>query len=153
MNPPVLVDTSVISWYLRRDARTQHPILVDWIDRAFARDGLHISAVTIYELRRGIAELMNRGQGTRKAARIEMLLRQATVHGLDANDNLGWKLAADLWAKASACKPALVFSDGDLLITATAIAHSRALVTVDEKLRTLLKRLNLHAALHEIPSL
>jgi hypothetical protein len=57
----------------------------------------------------------------------------------------------DLWARAHAHKPALTFSDGDLLITATAIAHGRALVTVDEKLRTLLKRLNLQATLHEIP--
>jgi toxin FitB len=151
MTPPVLVDTNVVSWYLRRDARARHPSLVKWIEEEFARDGLHISSVTIYELRRGLAELQLQGQGARKAARIEWLLRQATVHGLDANDYLGWKVAADLWAKARASVPSITISEGDLLITATAVAHGRALVTVDEKLRDLLKRLNLSSVLHEAP--
>ena len=149
MTPPVLVDTSVVSWYLHRDARTRHPVLVEWIEKEFRRDGLHISSVTIYELRRGLAELQLRGQGTRKTARVEWLLRQAIVHGLDAFDNLGWKLAADLWAKARASSPAEILSEGDLLITATALAHGRALVTVDDKLRHQLKRLTLSSVLYD----
>ena len=48
MNPLLLVDTSVISWYLRRDAKTRHRALVDWLEDQFERDGLHISAVTIF---------------------------------------------------------------------------------------------------------
>jgi predicted nucleic acid-binding protein len=151
MTPPLLVDTSVISWYLSRDAQSRHRELVEWFDEELARAGLHISAVTMYELRRGVAELLNRGQGTRKAARVEMILRQATVYGLDGSDYLGWKIAADLWARANAHKPSIAFSDGDLLITATAIAHGRALVTVDEKLRRVLKALNLGTVAYELP--
>jgi predicted nucleic acid-binding protein len=149
MTPSVLVDTSVVSWYLRRDARTEHPRLVEWLDGVIGKDGLHISAVTLYELRRGIGELRSRGQGTRKAARVESLVRQATILGLDAADYLGWKIAADLWAKCRAQTPPVTLSDGDLLITATALAHNRVLVTVDEKLRSRLKELGLHGALHE----
>ena len=150
MSPPVLVDTSVVSWYLRRDARTEYPRLVEWLDDVIAKDGLHISSLTLYEIRRGIGELRASGQGARKAARVELILRQATILGLDATDHLGWKIAADLWAKGRSQTPALLFSDGDLLITATALAHNRLLATVDEKLRSGLKALGLQAALHEL---
>jgi predicted nucleic acid-binding protein len=150
MRPPVLVDTSVVSWYLRRDARAQYPHLVEWLDAVIAEDGLHISSVSLYELRRGIGELRARGQGARKAARVELLLREATVVGLDAGDHLGWKIAADLWVKCRTHKPAIVLSEGDLLITATALAHNRALVTVDENLRSRLKQLGLHGSVCEI---
>lgn len=150
MNPPVVVDTSVVSWYLRRDARTAYPRLVEWLDDVIAKDGLHISAVTLYELRRGVGELRARGQGARKAARVEQILRRATVLGLDATDHLGWKIAADLWIKGRTQSPALVFSDGDLLIAATALAHRRALATVDENLRSRLRDLGLQSALHDV---
>jgi predicted nucleic acid-binding protein len=139
----------VVSWYLDRDARTRYPGLVQWLEHEIRRDGLHISSVTIYELKRGVAELLLRGEGTRKAARIERIVREAAVHGLDANDNLGWKVAADIWAKARASGEAL--SEGDLLITATAIAHGRSLVTVDDKLRTQLTRLSMNSVLHDAP--
>lgn len=150
MTPAVLVDTSVLSWYLHRDARSRYPDLVAWLDSVIVRDGLHISAVTLFEIRRGIGELRARGQGAKKAARVEMLLRQATILGLDGSDFQGWKTASDLWVQSRTRSPALVLSDGDLLIAATAIVHKRALVTVDEKLRARLKELGLQATLHEI---
>ena len=150
MNPPVLVDTSVVSWYISRNARTDYPRLVEWLDDVITSDGLNISAVTLYELRRGIGELRARGQGTRKAARVEQILRQATILGLDPANHLGWKIAADLWAKGRTLTPSVVFSDGDILITATALAHNRVLATVDEKLRARLKELGLQGTLYEL---
>lgn len=62
----------------------------------------------------------------------------------------GWKIASDLRVQSQTRSPAIVVSEGDLLITATAIAHKRALVTVDDKLRARLKEMGLQTALHEI---
>lgn len=61
-----------------------------------------------------------------------------------------WKTASDLWVQSRTRNPAIVLSDADLLIVATAITNKRALVTVDEKISTRLKELGLHATLHEI---
>ena len=43
----------------------------------------------------------------------------------------GWNLAARFWAEARAQKPAIVFSDADLLIAATAAFHGREFLTCE----------------------
>jgi len=87
--------------------------------------------------------LLRQGQGARKAARIENLLREATVLGLDEHGFVGWRLAADLWANCKHHQPSVVLSEGDLLIVATALMHDRQLVTVDLNLQARLKALGL----------
>src|SRR5206468_4284700 len=78
-----------------------------------------------------------RGQGQRKIIEVEKLLRSA--YALDVASG-GWEIAAELWAQGQVQKPAIVFSEGDLLIAATAAAHERTLVTSDEALAANLLR-------------
>ena len=40
MSAGYLVDTSVVSWYLEREARTRHPSLTNWLDDLIPREGL-----------------------------------------------------------------------------------------------------------------
>jgi predicted nucleic acid-binding protein len=152
MSAGYLVDTSVVSWYLEREARTRHPTLVNWLDDLIPREGLCISAVTMYELRRGVEGLLREGQGARKAARIENLLREATIFGLDERGFVGWRLAADLWVNCKRHQPSVVLEEGDLLIVATALMHDRQLVTVDSKLQARLKALGYGTLLHLPPA-
>jgi predicted nucleic acid-binding protein len=151
MSVGFLVDTSVVSWYLDRHARTRHPALVGWLDDLISREGLCISAVSLYELKRGVEGLLRQGEGSRKAARIEMLLREATILGLDERGFAGWRVAADLWASSRQHEPSVVLSEGDLLIVATALMHDRQLVTVDRNLQTRLRTLGHHGLLHVLP--
>ncbi|HJX66972.1 MAG TPA: type II toxin-antitoxin system VapC family toxin [Polyangia bacterium] len=148
MSTGYLVDTSVVSWYLEREARTRHPTLVSWLDDLIPREGLCISAVTLYDLRRGVEGLLREGQGARKAARVENLLRETTILGLDERGFAGWRLAADLWANCKHHQPSVVLSEGDLLIAATALMHDRQLVTVDVNLQARLKAIGHEGLLH-----
>jgi predicted nucleic acid-binding protein len=107
MSAGFLVDTSVVSWYLDRHARARHPSLVNWLDDLIPREGLCISAVSLYELKRGVERPLRHGRGSRKAARIEMLLREATILGLDERGFAGWRVAAVLWPTANTTSPAL----------------------------------------------
>jgi len=81
MSAGFLLDTSEVSWHLDRHASARHPSLVNWLDDLIPREGLCLSAVSLYELKRGVEGLLRQGQGSRKAARIEMLLREATILG------------------------------------------------------------------------
>jgi predicted nucleic acid-binding protein len=152
MSAGFLVDTSVVSWYLDRHARARHPSLVNWLDDLIPREGLCISAVSLYELKRGVEGLLRQGQGSRKAARIEMLLREATILGLDERGFTGWRVAADLWANCKQHEPSVVLSEGDLLIVATALTHDRQLVTVDSNLQARLKVIGHEGLLHVLPA-
>jgi predicted nucleic acid-binding protein len=91
---------------------------------------LVIPTFVLYEARRGLEELKLRGEGKKKIARFDRLLRGATILGLDANN--GWFLAANLWAGNKA-KGANI-QEGDLLVVATALLHNRKLVTADQPL-------------------
>jgi hypothetical protein len=97
--------------------------------------------------------LLRQGQGSRKAARIEMLLREATILGLDERGFTGWRVAADLWANCKHHEPSVVLSEGDLLIVATALTHDRQLVTVDSNLQASLKVIGYESLLHVLPAL
>jgi len=130
-----LLDTNVVSTYLKPDAKKRFPELVSRVDQIVAEEGLTISAVTLYELRRGLLDLELRGQGRSARVRTEKLLRIAYPLGLDHLDFTGWDRAAELWARGRRVKPAVVFEEGDLLIAATALAHGRTLVTCEARLR------------------
>jgi predicted nucleic acid-binding protein len=132
--PAWLVDTNILSHYIRREAPQEYPKLVTWLDGVIRGQGLTISAVTLYELRRGIKAAQLDGKSRRKAVRLEMLLRSADVLGLDTGQFAGWNIAADLWAHARTAIPGSVFSEADFLIFATAQVHGRKLATADRRL-------------------
>lgn len=131
----ILLDTNVVSLFLHPTARTRRPKAVARIE---AEADFAIAFVTHYELKRGIDKLLFSGSGRAKAVRLQKVLDRATVLGLDAPGGGGWNLAAELWARGSVMKPAIRFSEGDLLIAATAAFHGRILLTGD---RTLVENL------------
>lgn len=115
------------------------PALVAEVEERVRESGLVISAVTAFELRRGVRVLRLKGEGRRKEANIERLIRSADVLGLDAPAPAPWTTAADLYARGQVMKPAVVVADADLLIAATALHYSRTLVTTDGRLAENLK--------------
>ncbi len=127
----MLLDTNIVSAFLRRDAQQTTPRLYDFVTAQLSVEGLAISHVTQFELRRGIEELVRRGQGRRKLVDFEKFMEMVQVLGLDAALGEGWNLAARLWAEGRCQKPALVFADADLLLAATAAFHGHELATAD----------------------
>jgi predicted nucleic acid-binding protein len=136
-----LVDTNVVSMFLHREVETRYPKLHQVVWDLILGEGLAISFVTLFELRRGIEDLIRRGQGRRKLVRLEKFLLSVEVLGLDSAGGGGWNLAARFWADARAQKPAIVFSDADLLIAATAAFHGREFLTCEPGLADGLDRI------------
>jgi hypothetical protein len=58
-----LVDSNVVSRFLHRDAEKRYPKLSELVWELILVDGLAISFVTQFELRRGVEDLVRRGQG------------------------------------------------------------------------------------------
>lgn len=110
-----------------------------------------ISHVTQFELRRGIEELVRRGEGRRKLVSFEKFMERAQVLGLDAGSGEGWNLAARLWAGGRSQKPARVFADADLLIAATAAFHGHEFATSEVGLAEGLMQLAFPVAVHLVP--
>lgn len=110
-----------------------------------------MSFVTQYECRRGLEELARRGEGRSKLVSFEKLLARVDVLGLDLAGGRGWNLAAHLWAEGRALKPALVLTDADLLVAATALTHARTLLTADRGLAEGLQRLSLGVTVEWVP--
>jgi predicted nucleic acid-binding protein len=137
----MLLDTSIVSAFLRPDARTKTPKLVQVVTGWLSTEGLAISFVTQFELRRGIEQLAQRGEGRRKLVAFEKFIERAHVLGLDAASGEGWNVAAQLWADGNSLKPAQVFSDADILIASTAAFHGHELATADAGLATGLRRI------------
>lgn len=63
----MLLDTNIVSAFLRRDAHTRTPKLYQFVTDQLTAEGLAIAYVTQFELRRGIEQLVRRGQGRREA--------------------------------------------------------------------------------------
>lgn len=121
----ILLDTNVISEPLRREPE---PGVVEWID-AQALETLYLSAITVAELRSGIALLP---AGKRRTGLLENLERR--VLPLFAGRVLPFDLPctqtyAELIAKAQ--KAGLVFAATDGFIAATAAANGFAVATRD----------------------
>lgn len=121
----ILLDTNVISEPLRREPE---PGVIEWID-AQALETLYLSAITVAELRSGIALLP---AGKRRTGLLENLERR--VLPLFAGRVLPFDLPctqtyAELIAKAQKAGLAIAASDG--FIAATAAANGFAVATRD----------------------
>ena len=135
----MLLDTNIVSAFLKPAAP---PTLLEFVSDQLVAEGLAISFITQFELRRGVEELVRRGQGRRKLVAYEKFIESVQVLGLDAGDGDGWNFAARLWAEGRAHKPALVFKDADLLIAATAAFHGHELATAEVRLVEGLRKLS-----------
>ncbi len=129
-----VLDSDVLSAYLKADCATRTPELHRFVTNLVRTEGVAISYVTLYELRRWLAELQLRGEGRRKRVMFEKLIEDADVIGLDGSTGEGWNIAARIWATGRAHKPAIVITDADLLIAATAEFHGRRFVTCETTL-------------------
>ena len=121
----ILVDTNVVSEPLRKDP---DPRVADWLD-AQALETLHLSAITVAELRFGVQALP---KGRRRERLREQLERQ--ILPLFAGRILVFDLAAsqacaELMAKARSAGRAISVSDG--YIAATAAANAMLVATRD----------------------
>lgn len=121
----ILLDTNVISEPLRREPE---PGVIEWID-AQALETLYLSAITVAELRSGIALLP---AGKRRTGLLENLERR--VLPLFAGRVLPFDLPctqtyAELIAKAQ--KTGLAIAPADGFIAATAAANGFAVATRD----------------------
>lgn len=121
----ILLDTNVISEPLRREPE---PRVVEWID-AQALETLYLSAITVAELRSGIALLP---AGKRRTGLLEGLERR--ILPLFTGRVLPFDLPctqtyAELIAKAQKAGLAIAAADG--FISATAAANGFAVATRD----------------------
>ena len=136
-----LLDTNLVSDFLHPDAAKRFPGQYAFVCDLIAGDGFAISYVTQFELRRGAEELVRRGQGRRKLVALDKFLDQVEVLGLDGAGGAGWTFAARLWADGRAHRPAIVMTDADLLIAATAAIHGRPFATSEARLAANLREI------------
>ena len=144
----MVLDTNLVSAFLKRDAEKRTPKLFEFVAGQLAAEGLAISFITQFELRRGIEELVRRGQGRRKLVDFEKFMDRVQVLGLDAAMGEGWNLAARVWADGRVRKPARVFTDADLLSAVTAAFHGHEFATSDVGLAEGLRQLAFPVAVH-----
>lgn len=142
MSVAYLFDTCAVQRYLDARAQQGAPGIRARVEEAMAASGgLYISAVTAFEIRRGLEVLAREGKGRRKRRLAELFLRDAVILELGDRGGAAWRVGIRLYADGQLHKPAITLSDGDLLIAATAIAHERILVTADRRLYENLARL------------
>ncbi|MBX3182444.1 MAG: PIN domain-containing protein [Polyangiaceae bacterium] len=146
-----VVDTNVISRFLHREARSKYPIEHGFVEGLIQAGELAVSYVTHFELRRGIEELVLRGEGRRRLVGLEKLIERVEVLGLDVAGGRGWLLAARLWARGRAVKPAINFSEADLLIATTAAIHGRPFATSERRLAENLRQIGFPSDVWVVP--
>jgi predicted nucleic acid-binding protein len=127
----MLLDTNVVSEFLRAGVATRFPKLEQLVRDAIEAEDLKIAFITQFELLRLGIKQETQHQGLRKLVALHKFLDRCSALGLDDGAGAGWNHAAALWAKASLHKPSIVFSDADLLIAATASFHEETLLTFD----------------------
>jgi len=146
----MLLDTNIVSLFLGSDAQKRTPKLFQFVAAQLSAEGLAISHLTQFELRRGIEELVRRGQGRRKLVSFEKFMERVEVLGLmEAAARAG--ISPRLWAGGRSEKPARVFADADLLIAATAAFHGHEFATSDVGLAEGLRQLAFPVAVHLVP--
>jgi len=125
--PPVVLDTSVISRIMRKD-----PSLPNRLAQLLGEEPtLLLCPVVFFEIERG---LRSKPEAVRIRYAFEALKGMFIYRELD---KLVWKPAADRWAEQSlrGRKP----QDADLLIAAYADRHGARLITYDKGLESLAK--------------
>jgi predicted nucleic acid-binding protein len=147
----MLLDTNIVSAFIRRDAQTRTPKVYELVATQLTAQGLAVAFVTQFELRRGIEELVRRGGGRRVLVNFEKLMERVQVLGLDEAMGEGWNVAARLWAEGRSTTPALKFKDADLLIAATAAFHGHEFATSDVGLANGLARLAFPVRVQLVP--
>jgi len=147
-----LIDTNLVSAFLHPDAPTRFPEQHAFVSDLIAGDGFAIAYVTQFELRRGAEELLRRGQGRRKLVTLEKFLDRVEVLGLDGTGGSGWNFAARLWADGRAHQPAIVLTDADLLIAATAAFHARPFATSEGRLADNLREIAFPVEVRVVPA-
>jgi toxin FitB len=118
-----LADTNVIS-ETRRLQRANRGVRAFFRQAKLDRRDVHLSAITVGELRRGVERLRRRGD-TAQAATVEAWLK-GVLHEYDGKILPVSKEIGDVWGtiRAQHPEPAL-----DKLIAATAISHGLTVVT------------------------
>jgi len=145
----MLLDTNIVSAFIRREAQKRTPKLYEFVRAQLATEGLAIAFVTQFELRRGMEELVRRGEGRRKLVNFEKFMERVQVLGLDGAMGEGWNLAARLWAEGRS--KGRVFTDADLFIAATAAFHGQEFATSEVGLAEGLLQLAFLAPVRFVP--
>ena len=114
---PMLLDSDSVSEILKQKDQT---VIRNALRYERLIGPISFSAVTRYEINRGYKQL---GSG-KQVAKFESFCSKCVV--VPVTDEI-WDRAADLWAYA--ITNGLPHNDADLLIAATALVHSRTLVT------------------------
>ncbi len=121
----ILIDTNVISELWRADP---NPEVLAWVD-AQTVETLYLSAVTVAELRFGLATMPPGKRRTVYQARLEKEVLPAFAGRVLPFDLAATQAYADLMAQARAEGKAIAQADG--CIAATATAHSLMVATRD----------------------
>jgi predicted nucleic acid-binding protein len=125
----IIVDTCVISRYWEDEAP---PPLVERFEQCLEVEEAAISAVTEYELRRGLMLSAFSNRDAHKRRLFDQFLREVPIVPLEGNGLRVWQIAASIWARRAAV--GRIPGEADILVAATAIAHKYRLLTCDEKL-------------------
>jgi toxin FitB len=121
----ILVDTNVISEPLRK---TPDPVVVEWID-AQPLETLYLSAITVAELRFGVASLPTGKRRDRLHESMENRVLPLFTGRVLAFDLPASQAYAELMSRARAAGLAIGAADG--YIAATAAANRMAVATRD----------------------
>jgi predicted nucleic acid-binding protein len=121
----ILVDTNVISEPLRK---TPDPVVVEWID-AQPLETLYLSAITVAELRFGVASLPTGKRRDRLHESMENRVLPLFTGRVVAFDLAASQAYADLMSRARAAGLAIGAADG--YIAATAATNRMAVATRD----------------------
>lgn len=116
----LLLDTNVVS-ELRKGARA-HPDVRAWFETINDFE-IHLSVLTVGEIRRGIENI--RARDPKQATALERWLHRLTREHADRILTLDRRVA-EQWGRLSAARSG---SPVDVLMAATAIAHELVLVT------------------------
>ena len=129
MSGQILLDTCTISHYFGKEAKERTPNLVRRVAGILDAGPPHLSVVTLYEINRWLQKLLMEGKGASKARIFGMFFSTATVYQMSPEI---WGLAAHVHATAAMRN--ITFSEADLFILATALAHGLLLLTADQGL-------------------
>jgi toxin FitB len=121
----IVLDTTVLSDVMQP---APNPAVVAWLNRQDIQT-LHITAVTLAELRFGIARLEPGRQKADLAQRLDMMLRQIFDRRILPFTSAATQVFADRMAAARLNGRAVGFQDG--MIAATVAAHDFAIATRD----------------------